>query len=158
MKKTLRVILFMSLFSLLMGCATNDKKEVNNSNSDEYTISKESKYEISDDLVSMRMTGFLSISLGTVTLTNHTDQSFIYGTSFLLEYEKKGIWYTLDNINPLIFTSIGYTLGPRESVEKKINWGGYYGELKSGKYRVVDYVLPEDSIDPIYIVAEFIIE
>lgn len=153
MKKILILILSLTL----VGCPDSSK---NNS----VNIGKESKYTLSDNLVSIRIKEkTLTKSSATFILTNHTDENYDYGDSYSLEYEKDGIWYEIIPNNDMNFNLIAYLLKSKESKEITINWKYHYGKLVTGKYRIIKNVFrqldrPIESNDFVYIGIEFIIK
>ena len=151
MKKLLSLSLISLLGLILIGCK-NINADDNNSITEE-----ESEYVITDDLVSLELIDILSNTRATFVLINHTDDYYIYGERFLIEYEKDGTWYSIPPKNPLIFISIGYILEPKKYINRTYDWTPYY-DLEASKYRLVTSVLPEmNHTDLIYIAAEFII-
>lgn len=117
-----------------------------------------------DGLVSMSVNEeSITNSKAIFTLVNHTNETYIYGNSYSIEYEKDGIWYDLKPINDLNFTLIAYYLKAKESIKMEIDWEWYYGKLTPGKYRIIKAVFRESDIpivpsDEVYIEAEFIIK
>lgn len=97
------------------------------------------------------------------TLVNNTNETYIYGNPYSIEYEKDGIWYDLKPINDLNFDDIAYYLEAKDSIKMEIDWEWHYGKLKTGKYRVIKTVFREADVpielsDEVYIGAEFIIK
>lgn len=95
-------------------------------------------------------------------LVNHTDETYIYGEPYFIEYEKDSIWYELTPINNMDFNYIAYILKSKESREIVVDWEYHYGKLAPGKYRIIkdvfrDLDIPIEPSDKVYIGAEFII-
>lgn len=127
---------------------------------EEMTLEK-SDYILSDDLVSLKIKeDSLTNSMVTIILNNQTNDTYMYGEPYSIEYEKEGSWYQL---NPIIehygFTLIGYNLKPKESKEVKIDWEWIYGKLSEGKYRIIKDVFLANSngYPKVFIGAEFTI-
>lgn len=156
-KKILSLVLIGILCFTLVGC-TNESKN------DSVNIGEESKYIVRDDLVSTNVEEkSLTNSKVTLILVNHTDETYIYGEPYSIEYKKYGIWYEIVPINDMNFNMIAYILEPKESKEITVDWEYHYGKLTPGKYRIVKSVFlesdrPIEPSDNIYIGAEFIIK
>lgn len=153
-KKILSLVLIGILCFNLVGC-TNESKN------DSVNIGEESKYVVRDDLVSMSVVEkSLTNSKATLALVNHTDETYIYGDPYYIEYEKDGIWYEIVPINDMNFNMIAYILEPKESKEINVDWEYHYGKLIPGEYRIIKGVFLESDIpiepsDYVYIGAEF---
>ena len=154
----MKVILNLSLIGLLcltlVGCTKDNS----------FIIGEESKYAVSDDLVSLRVKeGSLTKSKATFILENNTDYAYSFGNPFSLEKEVDDIWYKLIPIRELVFTMEAYSLKAKKSKEIEIGWKFNYGKLLPGKYRVIKDVFPSKDLpieenDMFYIAAEFIIK
>lgn len=82
----------------------------------------------------------------------------MYGNAFVIEQEVDGEWYELRTINDLIFTTEGYILKPTDMKELEVSWEYWYGELSSGKYRLVKNLSIEyqdDTRDSFDVAGEF---
>lgn len=117
-----------------------------------------------DNLVSISVNEkSITNSKATFVLVNYTDETYIYGEPYFIEYEKDGVWYEMTPINNMDFNDIGYILKPKKSREITVDWEYHYDELAPGKYRLIKYVfreldVPIETSDHIYIGAEFIIK
>lgn len=98
----------------------------------------------------------------TIHFENETENDYIYGSSFSLKKNIEDDWYQV----PIIvvdyaFDDIGHELPASDSREWTVDWEWLYGELDSGKYRIVKDVLnvrePGDY-DTYYLAEEFTIE
>jgi hypothetical protein len=152
MKKILTIVLIGIICFSLAGCANSIE------------VGDESKYMISDNLVSMKVKeGSLTKLKAILILENNTDDDYSYGNPYSIEKEEDGIWYELKPIKELSFTLPAYILKAKESIEIEINWESTYGKLTPGKYRIVKGVFCEKDIpiekeDIAYISAEFTIK
>jgi hypothetical protein len=156
MKKVIIFFLIGTLCFPLLGCINDLIK-----------LGKKSKYEISDNLVSMSIKeGTLTNISATVILVNHTDKKFKYGGFYSIEYKKNGDWYEIKPIGEMNFAFIAYVLNPNMTEEIAINWETAYGKLPSGDYRIIK-IVREFNVDnlgrinnseEIPIAAEFTIE
>lgn len=90
-----------------------------------------------DDVALTIKPGTQTAKGATIIIKNNTEEIITYGESYYLEKEKNNKWYKLNTINPLKFNAIAYKLKDKESIEMKVNWSYSYGDLGSGKYRLV---------------------
>lgn len=98
----------------------------------------------------------------TFVISNKTEDTYIYGEPYFIEYEKNNTWYNMTPINNMDFNDIAYILKSKESKEITINWEYHYGKLKPGKYRIVKYAYRESDnpikqSEKLYISLEFTI-
>ncbi len=154
MKKTLTMVLIGILCFALVGC-TNESK------GNSVNIGEKSKYVLRDDLVSMSVEEkSITNSKANLILVNHTDEIYIYGEPYSIEYKKDGIWYEIVPINDMNFNMIAYILESKDSKKITVDWEYHYGKLAPGKYRVIKDVFrdldrPIEPSDKVYIGAEF---
>ena len=101
-----------------------------------------------------------------VTLTNKGDTSYLYGSSYNLEYKHSGKWYRVPFLSHTGFTLEAYTLGHGETVtfgdeeytisnttEMTYYLDEMHGELPAGHYRIVKEIFPDSSSDTEYWIA-----
>ncbi len=100
----------------------------------------------------------------TLILENSSHREYLYET-VSIETEKDGSWSELPTVTGLSVQNLHYSsiLLGNDKQEASINWVDDYGELKPGKYRLVDIILRRiDSVDEealmFYIYAEFTID
>lgn len=76
-------------------------------------------------------------------IKNNTEEEYSYGDPYTIEKFENGYWKEIDTITnePLSWNSITYNLKVNEKRELNIKWSLGYGELKSGKYRLVKHDL-----------------
>ena len=88
----------------------------------------------------------LNIKINTLTnkgatfiLKNNSDEEYSYGDPYIIEKFENSNWNEIKTLtgDPLSWNDMLYTLKPNEEKEIKINWSLGYGELSSGKYRLV---------------------
>lgn len=103
-------------------------------------------YETVNNLEGVTMVvkkGSISSTGLTVTFKNSSDRHCVFGEDFLLEKEIEGSWYqvpiTLDENYG--FNAIGYDLAPSEVKEWTVDWDWLYGNLDTGKYRIIKEML-----------------
>jgi len=75
----------------------------------------------------------------TFTLTNTTDNDYVYGESYIIEKYDNGIWKEIDTLtnNPISWNAVLFTIKAGEEKEFNIDWSLVYGKLKSGTYRLI---------------------
>lgn len=113
--------------------------------------------EINDISMSIKK-GTLTKTSATVIIKDTTNKENIYGESFIVEKYEEGIWKKLDSKNDMVFNSIGYTVDKNNTLELKVKWDYFYGELSKGKYRILkDFSKPGDAIIQ-YVSVEFDME
>lgn len=89
----------------------------------------------------------LSIKEGTLTpigvtliLKNESNTDYSYGEPYYIEQEIDGNWQKLETIHDMVFNLQAYQLESGKFVEFSINWVYGYGQLESGKYRIVKQI------------------
>ena len=117
MKKKLLGILFSGILLLgLTGCKNNQ----------------------ADSKVSLTVKEDTIAPIGvTLILKNESNTDYSYGEPYYIEQEINGIWSKVQTINDLVFNLPAHRLDAGKSVEFSINWVYGYGQLESGKYRIV---------------------
>ena len=124
MKKSTALILSLICIAMfLVGCSR---------------ASKESTFQPADvENVSMSMTNISSTG-ATVTIEDTNEEPGIYGNWYVIEKEVDGKWYQIEpKLKNYGFTEEGYLVGEDDEVEFHIDWQWIYGELPSGRYRLL---------------------
>ena len=114
-KKLFEIILFGLLIIGVTGCNNNSDKKVS-------LLIKE---------------GTLSNIGITLILKNDSVRDYSYGEPYYIEKFQEGKWEKLETIHEMAFTLPAWNLESGKTVEISINWFYGYGQLESGKYRVV---------------------
>lgn len=98
----------------------------------------------------------------TLILKNESNTDYSYGEPYYIEQEIDGNWSKVQTIHDVVFNLPAYGLESGKSVEFSINWTYGYGQLKSGKYRIVkqifektDSELHDSNIVSFNVYAEF---
>ena len=75
----------------------------------------------------------------TFIIKNPTGDEYCYGQPYLIERFENEAWRELDTLTgaPLSWNAVLYPLKAGEEKELYIDWSSVYGELKSGRYRLV---------------------
>lgn len=94
------------------------------------------------------------------TLSNNSDDEYTYGADYRIDKKVDNEWKELETEGTSAWNSIGYISKANISNEVNIDWTIGYGELKTGKYRLVKKVIkssdtPITENDTIEIYAEF---
>lgn len=115
-----------------------------------------------DDLEGVSMTikeGTLTKEGATVIIKDISSRNNIYGESYRIDKFVDNEWKAVDTIiDNYAWTSKGYTVGGDNKLELEINWKWLYGELDSGKYRIVKDTSESGEATSHYITAEFEID
>lgn len=123
-----------------------------------YTIGNKSKYTINNNYVTMSIKdNNVTNTNAIIVLNNNSDYFFEFGNRYLLEKEIDGIWYECVAINNLLFTMPSYRLDVKENYEIEIDWENTYGNLSSGRYRIIKNLKNIVTLENIYVAAEFMI-
>ncbi|MCI8446594.1 MAG: DUF4825 domain-containing protein [Bacilli bacterium] len=141
----------------------NDLKEYGDIK--EYGLSEQNfnfllkKLGYEEEPITMNITALTPSSL-TLTIQNHTDNSYSYGASFGVEKYENGKWISVEGM-PDTFIMIAYTLNGKETVEKQYSWDI---KLDSGEYRIIknfDEIISNSDFrfeKKYYVSAQFTIE
>ncbi len=115
--------------------------------------SKESPYQSTEvENVSISISDISSTG-ATVIIQDLNEHPYVYGEWYKVEKEKNGEWYEVETvIENYGFNSFGYLAGENGEVKFTIDWEWLYGELPSGKYRILK------EVDQQYISVTFDIE
>lgn len=150
----LSIVLVGVLGFILIECTKNDSIK----------IGQKSGHNVRDDLTSLKVKeGSLTNSKATLILENLTEGIILFSASYLIEYERDGIWYEIIPIKKLYFPSHSFSLKAKESIEMLTDWEYHYSKLASSKYRILKNIwresdLPINESNEIYSAVEFIIK
>ena len=141
MKKILLIALACMLITSSMGC---NKSEDPNSGSDDNNGSLKIESPADDvdradfEGATMEYVSSNGSSL-TVKLINGTDSVWQSGNmrDYTLECERVGVWYTVEAKGDFANTMELMLFGPGQTLTHTFDFSERYGELPSGKYRVV---------------------
>jgi len=160
MKKLLALCAALTLALLaLTGCG----EAINNTNSDEATLTTQPSFEIEN------VQGYVTLipqaeqfpvgtaSIG-VTWHNGHDEEIAFGEPFTLQGYQDNAWVELEPVEDLIFILPAFALEPGDSGQQIYAIAHFYGELPPGRYRIAtDYFFTADT--PVYrqveVFAEF---
>lgn len=81
----------------------------------------------------------------TFIIKNNSEKDYNYGADYKIEIKKDGQWNEIELEQPLVWNSLAYKLTSRGQMEINIDFTIGYGELQSGKYRLVKKVFNEND-------------
>lgn len=73
----------------------------------------------------------------TLILKNESSVDYLYGSPYYIEHEVGGEWEIVETIHDVAFNLPAWELESGKSVEISIDWEYGYGQLGTGKYRIV---------------------
>ena len=93
--------------------------------------------------------GTLTKASAKVRITDYTNNKYTYGSYFRIDKKVGNKWKELELKNRLAFNAMAYHPDTNGHLEFDINWGYAYGNLTSGRYRIVKYALIKtEGCDP----------
>jgi len=110
---------------------------------------------------SMEVIGEPTNGAANVKVVNSTDRKYGSDVLFSVNVEKNGVWYGIEYDLPenAAFISDAYMFRKNSETEIFCSWGGRYGHLPKGHYRIVFGVYEELYVgEPHYIAAELYLE
>ena len=132
MKKELliKIILIVLIFGGLIYYlnSLNNAKVTLIKDNNEYTI-KNVTMNIKDNT--------LTKSGATIIITDNNKVKYTYEEYYKLEKRIDHIWYELKPRGDAVFDEMGYLVDDNNELEMNIDWSKTYGNLTSGKYRIV---------------------
>ena len=79
----------------------------------------------------------LTKSGATIIITDDNEIKYTYEEYYKLEKRIDHIWYELKPRGDTVFNEMGYLVDDNNELEMDIDWSKTYGNLTSGKYRIV---------------------
>lgn len=79
----------------------------------------------------------LTKSGATIIITDNNKTKYTYEEYYKLEKRIDHIWYELKPNSDVIFNEMGYLVDDNNELEMNIDWSKTYGNLTSGKYRII---------------------
>ena len=132
MKKELliKIILIVLIFGGLIYYlnSLNNAKVILIKDNNEYTL-KNIIMKIKDNT--------LTKSGATIIITDNNKVKYTYEEYYKLEKRIDHIWYELEPRGDAVFDEMGYLVDDNNELEMNIDWSKTYGNLTSGKYRIV---------------------
>ncbi len=100
-------------------------------------------FKTSDNIISLSIKENTLTNKGlTIIIENKSNDKYIYGNSYYLEYYENDKWNIMNQTSN---TLEAYGLKPNQKIENTIDWSYSYGELPSGKYRIVKNFLKDNN-------------
>ena len=72
-----------------------------------------------------------------IIITDNNKVKYTYEEYYKLEKRIDHIWYELKPSGDVLFNEMGYLVDDNNELEMNIDWSKSYGNLTSGKYRIV---------------------
>ena len=79
----------------------------------------------------------LTKSGATIIITDNNKVKYTYEEYYKLEKRIDHIWYELKLSGDVLFNEMGYLVDDNNELEMNIDWSKSYGNLTSGKYRII---------------------
>ena len=79
----------------------------------------------------------LTKSGATIIITDNNKTKYTYEEYYKLEKRIDHIWYELKPSGDVLFNEMGYLVDDNNELEMNIDWSKSYGNLTSGKYRII---------------------
>lgn len=79
----------------------------------------------------------LTKSGATIIITDNNKVKYTYLKYYKLEKRIDHIWYELKPSGDVLFDEMGYLVDDNNELEMNIDWSKTYGNLTSGKYRII---------------------
>ncbi len=132
MKKELliKIILIVLIFGGLIYYldSLNNASVTLNKDNEEYTL----------EGVTMKLKdNTLTKSGATIIITDKNKTKYTYEEYYKLEKRIDHIWYELKPRGDVLFNEMGYLVDDNNELEMNIDWSKAYGNLTSGKYRII---------------------
>ena len=79
----------------------------------------------------------LTKSGATIIITDDNEIKYTYEEYYKLEKRIDHMWYELKLRGDAVFNEMGYLVDDNNELEMDIDWSKTYGNLTSGKYRII---------------------
>ena len=161
MKKIIFISALLLLCASLVGCDMINKMIPGNNHATPGDKSDTPKIEEQGAIISLISADASSL---TVKIENNTDSTWQSGNmrDYLLEVEKDGEWYTVNQIGEFANTMELMIFAPGEKLTHTFKFTDRYGNLGPGKYRVVKSYwankTPSADAHEFHLVCEFTVE
>lgn len=132
MKKELLIKIILIVFTL--GGLIYYLSSLNNAS---VTLNKDnSEYNLKDVTMKLKE-NTLTKSGATIIITDNNKVKYTYEEYYKLEKRIDHVWYELKPSGDVIFNEMGYLVDDNNELEMNIDWSKTYGNLTSGKYRII---------------------
>lgn len=132
MKKELLIKIILIVFTL--GGLIYYLNSLNNAS---VTLIKDNnEYNLKDVTMKLKE-NTLTNSGATIIITDNNEIKYTYEEYYKLEKRIDHVWYELKPSGDVIFNEMGYLVDDNNELEMDIDWSKTYGNLTSGKYRII---------------------
>ena len=110
---------------------------LNSLNNASVTLTKDNnEYNLKDVTMKIKE-NTLTKSGATIIITDNNEIKYTYEEYYKLEKRIDHVWYELKPSGDVFFDEMGYLVDDNNELEMNIDWSKIYGNLTSGKYRII---------------------
>ena len=110
---------------------------LNSLNNASITLTKDNnEYNLKDVTMKIKE-NTLTKSGATIIITDNNEIKYTYLQYYKLEKRIDHVWYELKPNDDVFFNEMGYLVDENNELEMNIDWSKIYGNLTSGKYRII---------------------
>ena len=110
---------------------------LNSLNNASVTLNKDNEEYTLEGVTMKLKDNTLTKSGATIIITDNNEIKYTYEEYYKLEKRIDHIWYELKSKGDAVFNEMGYLVDDNNELEMNIDWSKTYGNLTSGKYRIV---------------------
>lgn len=101
------------------------------------TLTQDNNEYILENVTMKLKENTLTKSGATIIITDNNKTKYTYEEYYKLEKRIDHIWYELKPNDDVFFNEMGYIVDDNNELEMNIEWSKTYGNLTSGKYRII---------------------
>ena len=125
--KVLLVVIIFGVFIYYLNSLNNASVTLNKDNNE---------YNLKDVTMKLKEST-LTKSGATIIITDDNEIKYTYEEYYKLEKRIDHVWYELKPSGDAVFNEMGYLVDDNNELEMDIDWSKVYGNLTSGKYRII---------------------
>lgn len=110
---------------------------LNSLNNASVTLNKDNEEYILEGVTMKLKDNALTKSGATIIITDNNKVKYTYEEYYKLEKRIDHVWYELKPNSDVFFNEMGYLVDDNNELEMNIDWSKTYGNLTSGKYRII---------------------
>ena len=110
---------------------------LNSLNNASVTLNKDNEEYTLEGVTMKLKDNTLTKSGATIIITDDNEIKYTYEEYYKLEKRIDHVWYELKSRGDVFFNEIGYLVDDNNELEMDIDWSKTYGNLTSGKYRII---------------------
>ena len=110
---------------------------LNSLNNASVTLKKDNKEYTLEGVTMILKDNTLTKSGATIIITDTNEIKYTYEEYYKLEKRIDHVWYELKPNSNATFNEMGYLVDDNNELEMDIDWSKVYGNLTSGKYRII---------------------